>query len=307
VNWKTISLQDFKLDQATGAFHALFAPFLSVDHQGDVTLPGAIGEQRVIISAYDHASWTGELPAGKGRVFEGAEGGIVDGQFFLDTQAGSETYKTVKNLGDLQQWSYALPEIDFEMAKLQSLLDRGMRIQMNGHSAEETVRVLKRIVIPEVSPVLMGAGVDTRLIDIKSDEDKTITPGGSESESDFMSRCMSFYVGEGRDQSQAAAICHRTWDGKGKSTQLIDHLELVAGDARAVVEKLKHVTDLRSADGRGPGAVRMKRAAALKTAFEEMVRELARLEAVGIDEPKGIDVAMLAELTRFTLESTARR
>jgi hypothetical protein len=147
-----MTLKDLKLDAKTGSFHALFAPFNVVDKQGDLTLPGAFGEQRVIISAYGHGSWSGELPVGKGRIFETAEGGVVEGQFFLDTQAGKETYLTVKNLGGLQEWSYALPEIDYEMR------------EQDGHR----IRVLKRIRVNEVSPVLMGAGEHTHLMDIKS-------------------------------------------------------------------------------------------------------------------------------------------
>ncbi len=175
MDWKQVVLQDLKFDDQAGSFTALFAPFLSVDKQGDVTLPGAFGEQRVILSAYGHGSWSGELPVGKGRIFESAAGGIVEGKFFLDTVQGAETYKTVKNLGDLQEFSYALPEIDYEMTKLQTLLDRGLQIQMNGHNPDETVRALKKITVNEVSPVLMGAGVDTHLMDIKGGRER-VTP-----------------------------------------------------------------------------------------------------------------------------------
>jgi hypothetical protein len=150
-NWKTFAIKDLKLDDA-GTFLAMFAPFNAIDKQGDVTLPGAFGEQQVIISAYGHGSWQGQLPVGKGRIFESPEGGIVEGKFFLDTLAGNETYKTVKNLGAMQEWSYALPEIDFEMSEKDG----------------KKVRVLKKIKVNEVSPVLMGAGNGTQLLDIKS-------------------------------------------------------------------------------------------------------------------------------------------
>ncbi len=150
---KIVTLKGLKLDE-TGAFRALFAPFNNEDKQGDITLPGAFGKhQKVIISAYGHGSWSGTLPVGKGFIHddEGEDGGVVEGQFFLNTQAGKDTYTIVKELGDLQEWSYALPEIDYEMRTV------------DGH----TVRVLKRITVNEVSPVLLGAGNGTRTLAIK--------------------------------------------------------------------------------------------------------------------------------------------
>jgi hypothetical protein len=150
---KTVTLKGLKLDE-TGAFKALFAPFNKEDKQGDLTLPGAFGKhQKVIISAYGHSSWGGTLPVGKGFVHddEGEDGGVVEGQFFLNTAAGKDTYTIVKELGDLQEWSYALPEIDYEMRTI------------DGH----TVRILKKITVNEVSPVLMGAGNGTRTLAIK--------------------------------------------------------------------------------------------------------------------------------------------
>ncbi len=149
--WKGAKLKNFKLS-GEGIFRALFAPFNSIDKQGDLTLPGAFGTQRVIISSYGHGSWKGDLPVGKGVIHDGDEGGIVEGQFFLDTTRGKDTYTIVKELGDLQEWNYALPEIDFEMREIDG----------------RQVRILKRIRVPEVSPVLMGAGNGTRTLAIKA-------------------------------------------------------------------------------------------------------------------------------------------
>lgn len=148
---KIVSLKQMKFEE-DGTFKALFAPFNNVDKQGDLTLPGAFGRQNVIISSYDHGSWTGALPVGKGVIYDGEDGGIVEGKFFLDTTGGKDTYNTVKQLGDLQEWSYALPEIESETMTIN----------------EQTVRVLKRIRVNEVSPVLMGAGNGTRTLAIKS-------------------------------------------------------------------------------------------------------------------------------------------
>jgi hypothetical protein len=149
---KSITLHDLKLSD-TGEFSALFAPFNKIDLQGDLTLPGAFGKQNVVISAYGHGSSMGmALPVGKGSISDGETGGIVKGKFFLDTQGGKDTYTVVKELGDLQEWSYSLPEIDYEMRTID----------------DRSVRVLKRIKVKEVSPVMMGAGIDTHTLDVKS-------------------------------------------------------------------------------------------------------------------------------------------
>ena len=161
VEQKVMQLKNLKLAD-DGTFKALFAPFNSVDKQGDLTLPGAFGErQNVIISAYGHGSWTGALPVGKGFIHddEGEDGGVVEGKFFLNTTAGKDTWTIVKELGELQEWSYALPEIDFEFREVDG----------------RQVRVLKRIKVNEVSPVLMGAGNGTRTLAIKAGEAVALT------------------------------------------------------------------------------------------------------------------------------------
>jgi hypothetical protein len=148
---KQVHPSNLKFDDTAGTVRALFAPFNVVDKQNDLTLPGAFGEQRVLIGGYGHGSWNGALPVGKGRIFDGSTGGEFEGHFFLNTRDGEETYKTVKHLGDLQEWSYSLPEIESEMRTI----------------GGQTVRVLKRIRVNEVSPVLMGAGNGTRTLAIK--------------------------------------------------------------------------------------------------------------------------------------------
>lgn len=156
---KTVDLVEFKMDAAgPGTFAALFAPFERWDKQGDWTERGAFGRQRVIISAYNHSSTAGDrLPVGKGIIYDSDElgGGVVEGAFFLKTSAGKETYETVKELGELQQWSYYLPKIDSE---------QGERVGKRG-------RILKRIEVGEVCPVLRGVGNGTRTLAIKGESE----------------------------------------------------------------------------------------------------------------------------------------
>jgi len=156
---KTFIPTEFKLDgDGEGTFTAVFATLNVVDHDGDITLPGAFGEQRVKISQYNHGSWNDgakALPIGVGRIYESGNDAIVAGEFDMDDADAVKTYNKLKYLhdkGHTQEWSYALPDIDWEIRE-----EDGRRI-----------RVLKRITVPEVSPVMLGAGMNTRLLTIKS-------------------------------------------------------------------------------------------------------------------------------------------
>jgi hypothetical protein len=41
-----------------------------------------------------------------------------------------------------------------------------------------------------------------------------VEPSSGESKDDYISRCISYQIGEGKDQDQAAAICYSTWENK---------------------------------------------------------------------------------------------
>lgn len=149
---KTKAVQgSFKvLDEESGTFEAIFSRFNVIDHDRDVTLPGAFKDgQSVRISFWGHR-WQ-DLPVGKGTIYNRDDYAIVKGKFFLDTDVGLETYKTVKNLGDLQEWSYG-----FEILESES-----------GTFEGEEVTLLKSLDVFEVSPVFLGAGIGTMTTDIK--------------------------------------------------------------------------------------------------------------------------------------------
>jgi phage head maturation protease len=151
---KQVQLKDVAVTDA-GTVKAVFATLGVVDHDGDVIMPGAIiNGQAVRMSAYNHSSWDRALPVGKGTISEVNNELIFDGQFFLDTEGGAETYKTVKNLGSLGEWSFG-----FDIIEKAPILDG------SGYS---TGRTLKKLNVTEVSPVLLGAGIATRTLAMKS-------------------------------------------------------------------------------------------------------------------------------------------
>lgn len=142
----------FELKAASeGQFGAVFATFNVVDRDGDVTIPGAFkAGTEVIVGAWGHNP--GQLPVGKGVIRATPQEATVEGQFFLDTDPGKATYQTVKNLGTLGEWSYI-----YSATK-----------QSFGEFQGQQVRFLEGVEVFSVDPVLAGAGIDTRTVDIKS-------------------------------------------------------------------------------------------------------------------------------------------
>jgi hypothetical protein len=157
MQYKTFSGLQLKAGKP-GAFRATIASLAPVvDHDGDVTEPGAFKQgQQVILSAYGHASWSGALPVGKGVIGANASRAWVDGEFFLDTAPGRDTYQTMKALGALAEFSYG-----FEV--LSASFDRS---ELSAYPGAR--RILKSLDTFEVSPVLKGAGIGTGLDYIKS-------------------------------------------------------------------------------------------------------------------------------------------
>lgn len=150
-------------DAAQGLIEAVFSTLSdadevrkgvgSVDKDGDVTIKGAFEEGApVVISAYGHKSWEGELPVGKGTIHEVDGEAVLKGRFFLNTTPGRDTFETVKELEELQEWSYSLHDVKASSATIDG----------------RKVRVIERVAVKEVSPVLRGAGVDTRTIGVKT-------------------------------------------------------------------------------------------------------------------------------------------
>lgn len=136
-----------------GEVSAVFATFNVVDKDGDVTLPGAFTDgQEVLISAYQHGSWGGSLPVGKGVIRTTRTEAILDGKFFLETTAGRDTFNVLKQLGGKQEWSYGFDVLDAE----------------TGTFDGRDVQFLKKMDVHEVSPVLIGAGVNTRTLAVKA-------------------------------------------------------------------------------------------------------------------------------------------
>jgi len=224
---KQITLKDMSL-QDTGQVRAVFATLGIVDKQGDIIEPGAIQNgQAVRMSAYNHSSWGGALPVGKGSINEVNNELVFMGQFFLDTQAGEETYKTVKNLADLGEWSFG-----FDVLQKDYIVDEA--------TGNETRRLLKLDVF-EVSPVLLGAGVATRTTSIKSDDETAKSKTYAEHAETLSADVLDFVE---RSQSIAGL---REKDGKeAVSDKNRDNLKAIATELHNAADALSHLAETKS-------------------------------------------------------------
>jgi len=134
-----------------GTVRALFSVFDVVDSDNEVTLPSFFEDgQPVPIAAWGHR-W-GDLAVGKGVIRVEDAGAVLDGRFFLDTTAGLDTYRTVKNMAELQEWSFGFQVLEARPAKRGDLI----------------VTELVRGTTFEVSPVLVGANRETYTESIKA-------------------------------------------------------------------------------------------------------------------------------------------
>lgn len=133
---------------AEGGLEAVFSTFGVVDRDGDIVEAGAIPDGQPVPMVWAH-DWSRMI--GKGVTSVNDERAVFKGSLFLDTAAGRDAYDTLKNMGDLMQYSWGFRVLDAAPA------------EQDG----QFVRVIKRAELFEVSPVLVGAGMGTGTLSLK--------------------------------------------------------------------------------------------------------------------------------------------
>lgn len=152
---KTISAILAVKDEEKGEVEAVFATLDVMDKDGDIIRKGAIANgAKVKMSAYGHDAVYGATPVGKGTVRTEDDKAIFKGRLFLSTPRGRETFEVLKEFGEDQEWSF------------------GFRVLGREEPSEEerqkgVWRVITKMDVYEVSPVLRGAGVDTHTVAVK--------------------------------------------------------------------------------------------------------------------------------------------
>lgn len=192
-------------DESKGEVTAVFATLGVRDHDGDFTRDGAfIDGAPVRISAYGHKSWDGLLPVGKGVIRVKGKRAILEGQFFMNTTHGRDTFETVKELSEagLQEWSYGFDINEYSF----------------GEEKGEQVRYLDRVTVHEVSPVLLGAGIGTRTLSAKGRE-----PGAdSDGEAAPIRLAVEVPAVKRGIPCHETEVASRAWDGGGTVAALPD-------------------------------------------------------------------------------------
>lgn len=137
---------------------ARIATLSAIDHDKDTYAPGAFGTEgqwAQILGAHNHAM----VPLGKARVFERDDEALAELHFNLSTTVGKEWHAALKfdlaaccdGAPAIQEWSYGFHILD------------AIKETRDG----EPVRVLKKLKVFEVSPVVQGAGIGTGTLQVK--------------------------------------------------------------------------------------------------------------------------------------------
>lgn len=146
-------------DAEQGLVEAVIARTGIVDRDGDVFLKGAFGTKNVRVSAYNHRSWPqrgGLPPVGRGTIREQGDEVVAEMKFFLGTAEGRDAFEVVKEMGDLQEWSYGFMPGSATRSQVTPELEKlGAK------------QAFKSVPVEEVSPVLLGASFGTRTVGVK--------------------------------------------------------------------------------------------------------------------------------------------
>jgi HK97 family phage prohead protease len=271
------ALTGLKITDATkGEVEAIFATLDVKDSDGDVTLKGAFEDgAEVRISAYNHKSWDGALPVGKGTITETGDIAVLKGQFFLDTTAGADTFEVVKQLGELQEWSYGYDVVDSE----------------KGTKDGESVRYLKSLKVHEVSPVILGAGVDTRTLAVKgakqlqSDLREDLQEAGEERFNSGGGEQNRVYVAD--FDTDNGFVIYEVWDGTDWDLYSVSYSQ--TDDEITLGEQLIEVERVTTYTPKSGQTLQFKRhIEAVKSAVDGLSTRVADVKALRAKEGKGL-------------------
>ena len=158
---KSVSFEDYELKcpnsscdcDGKGYLKAVFATLGVIDKDGDIVHRGSIPSSAVALSSYQHQSWKGTLPVGKGKVYEDGNKAVFEGHFHLLSENSRDNYEWAKYAPELAEFSWGFNVTRYDFTK-----DDDHGLIMNIRNTE----------IFEVSPVLVGAGVNTGVMEVKA-------------------------------------------------------------------------------------------------------------------------------------------
>jgi len=231
---------DIELKDESGQVEAVFSLFNSLDSDGDIVMPGAVKsgfKNNQVPMVWSH-KW--DMPIGKGTISQDDSKAVFKGEFFMDTESGKEAYNLVKNMGDMQQWSFGYKVNDSDFGKTKT--DDG----------DTNARYLKDLTVYEVSPVLVGANQDTYTLAIKSNTEllEELTAKDEDPEEGSQDECCgscedksSKSYGDDEDEMKSCKYhdggpCMKEYDDEKKSDE---NLEVSQEDSKSFSEEVKDV------------------------------------------------------------------
>jgi hypothetical protein len=149
-----------------GSFEAIIATFDEVDSDGDIVLHGAFDNVKVapIMPAHFH----GSVPLGKATIEERVDKAVAVGKFNLDVAPARDWHEAIKfdleHPPPVQEWSWGYHAIE----------------SSEENRDGERIRLLAKLDITEISPVLRGASVGTMTLSAKSAPERHKTETSAE-------------------------------------------------------------------------------------------------------------------------------
>lgn len=213
-------------DEGTGS--AVFATLQVIDKDADVIMPGSIADSPKTVKLVAAHDWKAPN-IGMATIKEVGNELVADFKFYLDMPSAKEWYTALKNNFDngvSQEFSFGFNTTQAE----------------KGTWEEKSVRLIKGMSIFEVSPVMIGAGENTRTLAVKAaeSEDETI---------------------------------------EQKNERFADHADRVSDDVDALIARSKALAALRSKEGRTLSQATRTRLNSLKPRLTEALADLDSLLA----------------------------
>jgi len=153
-----VAFKDGESDADQGLIEAVVSTFGVLDADREIVMASAFTDGQALPMVWAH-DWA--RPIGKGIISVQPDRAVFSGRLFLDTTAGLDAFRTMKAMGDLQQfsWGFGVKRADF--------------VEQDG----EQVRRILETEAYEVSPVLVGSNPQTGILAIKSSDAKYMGGG----------------------------------------------------------------------------------------------------------------------------------
>lgn len=223
-----------------GTFVAKIAELNVIDKDGDVTLPGAFPEgKEILISSYMHGSWMGNLPVGKAAIHEKDTDILGLGEFNLKTVDGREHYEAIKFTGDLQEWSYGF-------RVLEQANEKAVDAWAKEHDGARPGRILKKVDPFEMSPVLLGAGINTATLAIKAGGQTFVEEVEAALAAVESLKVRSKSLADLR-RKEGRVLSEKTRQNIKRVVKSIEQLSSVASDLKELLEATQPVDDEKQA------------------------------------------------------------